>query len=149
MKLFLTAAFLVDISTTFALPTEFGPNFFRRRDPNVGIPLSAPVRVLEDKSAYTQKGCKGDGIVGHEMLYNVDVAQQIRSYKLSRDHGDEETLNIMADAGWLPSATNAIKPTWNESPAACVYFSYEMLLAFKNEVCHSFTTSMGCVSIII
>ncbi len=77
------------------------------------------------------------------MLYNVDVAQQMRSYKLSRGLGDEETLNIMADAGWLPSATNAIKPTWNESPAACVYFSYEMLLEFKNEGCHSFTTSYG------
>ncbi len=83
------------------------------------------------------------------MLYNVDVAQQMRSYKLSRDLGDDETLNIVADAGWHPSATNAIKRTLNESPAACVHFGYAMLPDFKTEGYHTFTTSMGCMSVTI
>lgn len=84
------------------------------------------------------------------MFYNVNIAQQIASYKLSRDLGDDEVLNVMADAGWRVAGTNAIKPALNGDVAACARFVYAALAPeFTTQGCHTFSTNMGCLNVTI
>ena len=139
---FLATALL--ITTAFATPLSLQT----RHDPP-GDGVDSGIKV----SMYAGKNCKGDGLIGQEMFYNSEYAQQMQSYTLSDDIGEDDVLTVWADTDWSPTGSKGVDVRLNgDTRAACAQYVYNLVgndaLSQKGK-CHKLPNVVGCMTIMI
>lgn len=99
---------------------------------------------------YIQKGCHGKGNTATDINYNAPIAFQMASYKLSRDLGPDEVMDMFASAGWGPTSSDPIDPAMNGlADQACAQHTWTVTRDKTTKGCHDLTKNMGCMKITI
>ena len=142
MNSILTTALL--ITTAFATPLSLQT----RQDPP-GDGVDSGIQV----SMYEKADCQGDGLIGQEMFYNAEYAQQMQSYTLSDDIGADDVLTIWADTSWTPTGSKGVESSLNgDTSAACAQFAYNLVgndVLSQKKKCHKLPNVVGCMTIMI
>lgn len=97
-------------------------------------------------STFTNADCKGDGVSNVDMIYDIEVAQQLRSYSLSAEVGSDDILSVWADMDWDPTGSKPVDPSLNgNTNAACAQFVYDLEDADTTKGCHTLPNVVGCM----
>lgn len=138
----LTTALL--ITTALATPLSLQT----RQDPP-GDDVDSGIKI----SMYAGNDCKGDGLVGQEMFYNTEYAQQMQSYTLSDDIGEDDVLTVWAYTDWSPTGSKGVDVSLNgDASAACAQFVYNLVgndVLSQKRKCHKLPNVVGCMTIMI
>ena len=142
MSSILTTALLITTALTTPLSLQ------TRQDPP-GNGVDSGIKV----SMYASDDCKGDGLKGQEMFYNAEYAQQMQSYTLSDDIGEDDVLTVWADTDWSPTGSKGVDKSLNgDTSAACAQYAYNLVgndvLSQKGK-CHKLPNVLGCMTIMI
>ena len=86
------------------------------------------------------------------MFYNAEYAQQMQSYTLSDDIGEDDVLTVWADIDWSPTGSKGVDVSLNGDTTACAQFVYNLVgndvLSQKGK-CHKLPNVVGCMTIMI
>ena len=82
-----------------------------------------------------------------EMLYATNFENQMQSYSLSDDLGEDQILSFLADTDWTATGDKPVDPSLNGSPGACATFAYNADADHTKKGCHSLPNVLGCVVI--
>lgn len=151
MKSTLTAVFL--ITTAFATPLLLHPSSditnvtIHTRSDLIGDGETSGITV----SMYPVANCKGNkGLLNQEMVYNTDYAQQMLSYSLSDDIGDDQVLTVWADLNWEATGSKPVDPSLNgDTSASCAQYAYNLLEDHTTQGCHNLHNVVGCMTIMV
>ncbi|KAL9065686.1 MAG: hypothetical protein Q9161_008072 [Pseudevernia consocians] len=151
MKSILTAVSL--ITTAFATPLLLHPApdttnvTIHTRSALVGDGESSGITV----SMYPVADCQGNsGLLNQEFYYNAEYAQQMLSYSLSDDIGDDQVLTVWADVNWEATGSKPVDPSLNgDASAACAQYAYNLVGDHTTKGCHKLPNVLGCMTIMV